>query len=525
MRSKEIFNGILAVAFAAGCTRSASTQPAIDAQANLAVATSTATASPTASETATTTATPDLSSQATIDALSAKVGILEALATPATATATKTSTPTAEPLSGIADCYPLTKGQEFSSASVNIPNDMRDAANTLSADLTISNTQSVVDMQCWVLKMVQGYNDGTLQVGDITTFEKIGELLGVPATDLAQTNALKLDIFGLADVRQGQESKVGAVGIVTSADNLSETIVRLSAQLAAGARSMMGDGASVETPDSIARQIASDYALENLWYPGIDPRKADEIFKMCLTVRSPLLTGTRQDQPESNVFAQWRSSTDLGQEHLTGNIYELSYKDGMFFVLHLVNDEDLQKIEEILKDSNPEHHLGIAKVADGLSAVFATFDLRNEIPNSQAVLDAADTEKIGSGGGLLECGPGNFVPATTGTRPPINTHSAPTGTRPADTQPTPTGTRPVPTGTGPVETQPFPTVTSPVSTVTQGAAITSQPLIETATDVNTIPAATVTAVATDTNTPIPVEEPSETPVPPTPLPASSTPSR
>jgi hypothetical protein len=499
---------ILGVALTASCSPK-SGSPTVEV---------TGTNTPTRTPTATATSTPDM--QSTIDAavVTAVDGRLTQLAPTLTRTATKTPEPTSTlaptPLGGIAECQPFDSLNDLSVAQTD-GLDWRDAWNALTGIVLDKNGNHIVSLieeqsaknsvECFVRRGVAGYESGMLVKGHLTTIEKLAELMGVDPKDLAKNPKLGMEFVHINDLRLHSsevEKLIAAdngLGIVTSVENFSETIVKLSENLASAARAKLGPDARVNDPKVIANGIFADFAEEGVWKPGIDPRLVDEIRRMCFTVRGN--ADTRINQPEITVPALWKDGVKAGEGTLVNNVWELSNENGLLVAADFVNAQELTHRLESLALNN--HQATVVEVAQDYFVILQVFDVNTKVPNDPKVLNISEAQQFRHGGQLIWCAESanvvtNPVALPTGTKvfviPTVPTHPEASST----VRPTPAET-PVASAT-PRPTQPE---ASPTFQATPNPTSTAQETIAPPTEMSTPHDGTPTQgpSVTDTATP------------------------
>jgi hypothetical protein len=452
-----------------------------------------------------------------------------------TLASTRTSVP---PLGGTSGCAPISGIESLMPHDLGtnalIPIDWRDAFNSIRNFDTDHNgvvslspsdelSPAVKTMACWGAQMANAAERGVIRDGHITSFDKMIELLGF------ETKAASLKNFDTAWIDWRDHPRLALeiqshkeVAVVTTGANLSETLVRLSEQLASAGRSLVGPNGQVLAVDQIFNGITkfmSVPALEGKWSPGINPLSVDEVRQMCLTYRPFGSASDRLNQPESSVHAQWDQGVLLGKEVRGFDNLRLSNQGAMGVVTRLVPESELKQVLSVLEVNR--HQATWAEVANGpagkLFAVTMIFDL-SERAHQPLTGTVADQEK-GSGGQLIQCGvKAEISPSKTPTST-TTPDSKKSSTPPKNVTPTPPrGTPSTPSTPGtPEKTQPpFTGTTPPETRVTPAPSITSQPAISTSTPGgHTNPP---TAVATPANTQAPENTPSR-PIP-TPIPQS-----
>lgn len=429
------------------------------------------------------------------------------------------------PLGGISGCTPVSGIESLmprNLANTLIAIDWRDAFNSLAnfdanhngaVNLAQPDELSPAEktMACWGAQMAKAAEGGIIRDGHITIFDKMVELLGF------ETKATSLKSFDTVWIDWRDHPRLALeiqthkeVAVVTTGSNLSETLVRLSEQLASAGRNIVGPNGQVLSADQIFNGITkfmSVPALEGKWSPGVNPLSVDEIKQMCLTYRPFGSASDRLAQPESSERAQWDNGILLGKEVRGLDGLRLSNQGVMGVVTRLVPEGELKQVLSVLETNR--HQATWAEVANGsggkLFAVTMIFDL-SERMHKPLTGTEADQEK-GSGGQLIPCGvkaevvPPSKTPTATGTL-----HSTPTKgvTQTPPREGTP-GTQATPDRTP--ATQITTTGTTPPETtrVTPAPTITSQPPIPISTPGGHINPPT--AVATPANTPAPVETP------------------
>ena len=281
-------------------------------------------------------------------------------------------------------------------------------------------TPAAAQLNLWTDSLRQAYLTGVLGDQTVTTYEKLAEIHGFIAENFDRDfNWHPIDEFGrFAD----ELNSFGALGIATTADRLSETMVRLSEELAELGRQKNPAG-SVKTPDQIFNGITANLNLEGKWQPGIDPRKVDEIRLQCFTFREK--DGyERQDQPEVIEKDVWdqelRPSVpiELGQEWRDASGVGHFSNDGLIaVVVKVVSAAQLDGVKDILAQEN--HQAAFTEIVSGWWAVTMEFDMSERWHSPE---DAVEADQVrGSGGQLIECGPG------AGPRPEITATWTPAG--------------------------------------------------------------------------------------------------
>lgn len=345
--------------------------------------------------------------------------VAEITATPTpenTATATSTLAP-ASTLAPTGIPTPVITRQDFmarDSSSQAVEIDRRDAWNSLpnfdfNADNQV-NPEELLEapgsVSAWFDGIRAAYLADTLIDQDVTTFEKITEIHGIAAENFdLNFNWLTVDD---SSKFSSELNTTGGAGILTTGDRLSETMVRLSDELA-GLGRLKNPTGLVMTPDQIYRRMTSNLKLEGKWHPGINPLDVDEIRQQCFTVRADAASGLREDQPEILVRTQWDQELrpgveiKLGQEWVDGYGIKHFSNDGlMAVVVKVVPAGELPAIKAILEKE--EHTATVTRIAEGWYAVTMEFDLSERI---HSPADAIDTDADrGSGGQLLLCGSG-----------------------------------------------------------------------------------------------------------------------
>lgn len=326
------------------------------------------------------------------------------------------------PLGGISGCTPISGIESLMPRNLDnvfIPIDWRDAWNSILNFDTNHNgavnsaqpdelSPAVKAMACWGAQMANAVGRGIIRDGHITIFDKMTELLGW------ETRTTSLKSFDTAWIDWRDHPRLALeiqthkeVAVVTTGANLSETLVRLSEQLASAGRNIVGPNGQVLSADQIFNGITkfmSVPALEGKWSPGINPLSVDEVRQMCLTYRPFGNASDRLSQPESSERAQWDDDILLGKEVRGFDNLHLSNQGAMGIVTRLVPESELKQVLSVLETNH--HQATWAEVANGsggkLFAVTMIFDL-SERMHKPLTGTEADQEN-GSGGQLIPCG-------------------------------------------------------------------------------------------------------------------------
>lgn len=342
--------------------------------------------------------------------------------------------------------------------------DQRDAWGSLpnfDSELAPAATQ----LNLWTDNLRLAYTTGVLGGQTVTTYEKLAETHGFIAKNFnLDFNWHPLDEFSRFS---GELNSNGSLGIAATADRLSETMVRLSEELAELGRQKNPDG-QVMTPDQIFQGITANLNLEAKWRPGIDPEKVDQIKLQCFTFRQEE-GSERPDQPEVIEKDVWDQDLrpgveiELGQEWVDAQGVGHFSNDGLIaVVVTVVPAAQLDGIKEVLAQEN--HQAAFTEIAAGWWAVTMEFDMSERSHSPQDAVEA--DQNRGSGGQLIECD--SAVPAPG---PEITPASATPDFRSPTPPPSPTGEisrTPKPTSiSSPTNTERPPTATEHPSATVQ----------------------------------------------------------
>lgn len=435
--------------------------------------------------------------------------MIEEAMTEAAPTVTRTSTVTATqaPLGNIPGCLPLDEKRLEDFAPVDasgnlVTGDEFDAWHLLEKDLTLERKPVDVlnALNCFALQSADAYARKFFKPNHNTTYEKFAAALGLKPEELVNRLAVGINFVhrdeseATPKVLQDSLNSPELTGIFTSGENISQTFVELSEQLAVLGRKLRPDS-NVSSPEQIAQQLVNTYNLEDLWRRGIKKELVDEIGINCFTIRPDTGEVDRLNQPRGVVKALWREGVVPGQETIEGEVNVLSPEDGMLVVANVTtSQEEYNDVVNALNEN--DFYATILNISENVNVFVQVFDLRNEQPNTDSVNNAINSKGVGSGNQLVPCGVNlsvaptavvqYFTPVYPNTQPaprvtpnipgtevpPISTHPVP----PTDTQPVPsTSTNPVPTtelaptGTPPAE-QPSATIQAPRAT-TQPAPV------------------------------------------------------